>query len=190
MHSPDRSRAPAANRPAAAFFRTHQRLLIDAGRHAPIADLASGYGRNALAAAELGIPTIALDRSARFLTELGEAAARCDLPVLRVRCDLETPSGIPLRARSCGGVLVFRFLFRPLCRHIEELLRPGGWLLYETFTLAQRELPGGPNDPAFLLRDGELPSLFPGLEVHHFEQISSGGERPEATARLLARKPG
>ena len=84
---------------------------------------------------------------------------------------------------------MFRFLYRPLCRHIEALLKPGGWLLYETFTVAQAELPGGPSRRALLLEDGELPTLFPGLEVHSFEQITSCGEAPEATARLLARKP-
>lgn len=175
--------------PAASFFRDHQQCLIDAGRLGPLADLACGRGRNALAAAELGIPTLALDRSAGFLRELGASAARRKLEIQCLRSDLETPHGIPLRAESCGSVLVFRFLFRPLCPHIEALLRPGGWLLYETFTSAQAQLPSGPSNPAFLLLNGELPELFPGLEIHSFEEFSSTGERPEAVARLLARKP-
>ena len=175
--------------PPAPFFRAQQQRLCEAARRGPLVDLASGRGRNALAAAALGIPTIALDRSASFLRELGETATRRGLAIERVRGDLETPHGIPLRAGAYAAALVFRFLYRPLCPHIEALLQPGGWLLYETFTTAQAALPSGPSNPAFLLEDGELPMLFPGLEVHWFEEISSGGERPEASARLLARKP-
>ncbi len=175
--------------PPAPFFRAQQQRLREAARRGPLVDLACGRGRNALAAAELGIATIALDRSPAFLRELGETATRRGLLIQRVRSDLETPHGIPLLSETCAVALVFRFLYRPLCPHIEALLQPGGWLLYETFTTAQAALPSGPSNPAFLLEDGELPTLFPGLEVHSFEQTSNTAERPEATASLLARKP-
>jgi len=186
----DSAAARFASPPPAAFFRAEQQRLIEATRSGPLIDLACGRGRNAIAAAELGMRTLALDRNPSFLRELGAIATERGLCVERLRADLETPHGISLRPASCAVALVFRFLYRPLCRHIEALLQPGGWLLYETFTKAQAELPNGPNNPAFLLSSGELPELFPGLEVHLFEEHSSSGERPEATAKLLARKPG
>ena len=173
--------------PPAAFVSAHSTRLVEATRTAPLADLACGRGRNALATAALGIPTFALDRNTAFLQELGEAAKRRDLAIHRVRCDLEGSGDIPLRAGSCGAVLVFRFLHRPLCPRIEALLQPGGWLLYETFTTRRAAQRGGPSNPSFLLAEGELPRLFPSLEVHLFEEDSS---TDEATARLLARKPG
>jgi len=172
--------------PPAAFLSAHAACLLEATRAAALVDLACGRGRNALATAALGIRTIALDRNGEFLRELGAVAKQRGLPIEQVRCDLESPAGLPLGRASCGAVLVFRFLYRPLCPVIEELLQPGGWLLYETFTLRQRALSGGPRSPRFLLEEGELPTLFPGLEVHSFEEGSNGSE---ATARLLARKP-
>ena len=176
-------------RPPAAFFRAHAQRLREACHRGPLVDLACGRGRHSLAAAALGIPTLALDRNASFLRELGQSATSRGLTIERVRADLETRHGIPLRPGCCAAVLVFRFLHRPLCQAIETLLQPGGWLLYETFRTAQAELPGGPSNPDFLLQDGELPGLFPGLEIHSFEETTSKGPRPEASARLLARKP-
>ena len=87
-------------------------------------------------------------------------------------------------------ILVFRFLFRPLAPAIVEALAPGGLLLYETFTIHQRDLGEGPRNPAFLLHDGELPELFARLETaSHWEGLTPG-PAPQALARLAARKPG
>jgi len=164
--------------------------LAEAARAGPVLDLACGRGRNALAAASWGIPIIAIDRNPGFLQELRAAALRDHLPVQGVRFDLEQGQGIPVRAGSCAAILVFRFLYRPLAAAIEQALAPGGLLLYETFTLNQRELGHGPSRAAFLLSPGELPTLFPGLRVElTWEGRETGGARPEAVARLAARKP-
>jgi len=86
--------------------------------------------------------------------------------------------------------VVFRYLHRALAAEIERVLRPGGWLVYETFTRRQAAYAHGPSRPEFLLESGELLLLFPGLRMIHFEELVTEGERPEALARLLARKPG
>jgi hypothetical protein len=52
------------------------------------------------------------------------------------------------------------------------------------------EVPYGPRNPAFLLEPGELPTLFPGLEILGASEGWSEGSRPEALARLAARRPG
>jgi SAM-dependent methyltransferase len=127
---------------------------------------------------------VGIDRNAEFLAELRGRAQRSDLPVHCLRADLESAFPLPLGPGSCGAVLVFRFLFRPLAPRIESLLAPGGLLLYETFTVAQAEREGGPNNPAFLLQPGELAELFPGLEI-----LSCQDDEAEALARLAARKP-
>jgi hypothetical protein len=105
-----------------------------------------------------------------------------------VRVDLETRHGIPLIPASCGAILVFRFLYRPLAAAVVDCLLPGGLLLYETFTIQQLTVEPGPKNPAFLLREGELPELFPTLEVLRYEEGWGTGPRPEAMARLVARK--
>ncbi len=176
---------PAALPQPAAFFLANRERVRAAGRLGPIVDLACGRGRNALATAALGARCVAVDRNPNFLGALRATGEEHRLNLEIVRADLETEHGIPLRSESCGAVLVFRFLYRPLAPAVEALLCPGGLLLYETFTLRQRELGGGPRNPAFLLEDGELPTLFPGLEVVIHEEVVADA----ATARLVARKP-
>jgi len=163
--------------------------LREAAALGPVVDLACGRGRNALAAAEAGIPVVGIDRDAEALAALRAAARERRMRVSPLRADLESGHGIPVRSGSCGGILVFRFLFRPLAPAIEAALAPGGLLLYETFTIDQRSLGEGPRNPAFLLEPGELRALFPGLQVLHYSEGVVRGPRPEALARLTARRP-
>jgi len=49
---------------------------------------------------------------------------------------------------------------------VERTLRPGGRLIYETFTtMHTRRTESHMKNPAFALEPGELPRLFPRLEV-------------------------
>jgi tellurite methyltransferase len=167
------------------FFRARQGSLLEAGRLGPVLDLACGYGRHSLAAARLGLPVLAVDRDDEALRTLQRIAP----PLIQcVRADLETGAGIPVAPASCGAVLVFRFLCRSLAPAIVEALRPGGLLLYETFTTHQRDLGQGPRNPAFLLEPGELEKLFAALRPIVCEEIVSEGPPPAALARLAARR--
>jgi len=174
---------------ASPHLEAERTRLLDAAAWGPVLDLACGRGRNARHAAAWGARTVGIDRNAEHLVELRRAARAEGLPLFGVRADLETGSGIPAKPGSCGAILVFRFLSRALAPAIVEALAPGGLLLYETFTVHQRKLGYGPENPAFLLRDGELPALFPTLEIlAHWEGTEERGERPEAVARVTARK--
>jgi SAM-dependent methyltransferase len=174
--------------PPSPFFLTHLEELRRAARLGPILDVACGRGRHALAAAREGLPVVAIDRNAEFLAELRDRARAERLPILPVRADLETGHGLPLAAGSFGAVLVFRYLFRALAPALVAALRPGGLLLYETFTVHQRKLGQHPTNPDFLLRDDELPTLFGALQLIEHWQGQIGGERPTALARLAARR--
>jgi len=159
-------------------------------RPGPIVDLACGRGRHTLALAERGLPCVGLDRNAEPLRALAERATAARLPARAIQADLETDAGLPLQAGRCAAVLVFRYLHRPLAGEIEGLLAPGGLLLYETFLVGQRDLGFGPRRSAFLLQPGELRDLFSSLEVLEYsEGVRDDVARPEATARLAARRP-
>ena len=174
--------------PPSPLVREHADALRQAARFGAVVELACGRGRIALAVAQAGTPVIGIDRNAEFLSELRDRARAGALPVTPLRADLESGHGLPLAPGRCGALLVFRYLHRPLAAAIAEALAPGGLLLYETFTLHQRDLGYGPSNPEFLLRDGELPGLFPSLEVFAHWEGRSAGERPAAVARLAARK--
>ena len=172
------------------WFVRHARRLREAAALGPVVDLACGRGRHALAAVSLGAHTLGVDRDRDALVMLLGEAQKRPLPgvLTAVRADLESALGFPLRPESCGAILVFRYLHRPLAPALSSLLRPGGLLLYETFTKEQRNLGYGPTNPAFLLAAGELRELFPELETLAYEEGLCPGERPEALARLAARR--
>ncbi len=174
--------------PPSEFLLSEQARLTAAARLGPIADLACGRGRHALAVAAAGLSCIGVDINPRHLQELGAAARERGLKIDRVRADLEAASGFPLRPASCGAILVFRYLWRPLAPRLETSLARGGILLYETFTLDQRKLGYGPKNEGFLLQPNELAQLFPGLETLSYWEGMTEGEKPSAVARLVARR--
>ena len=78
-----------------------------------------------------------------------------------------------------------RYLQRDLFRALHDALTPGGVVIYETFTHAQRALSRGPTSPEHLLRSGELRAAFEDFEVIFYEEVLD----PEAVARIVARRP-
>lgn len=184
----DDSEAEPEIAPPGAFFLAQREALRETAPLGPVLDLACGRGRHSLAAAALGLEVLALDRSREALGILSAAAP----PDARIECreaDLETGAPPALPRGGFGAVLVFRYLHRPLTPWIASLLAPGGLLLYETFTVAQRTLGWGPKRDAFLLEPDELPRLFPGLEIEHHAEGPNDDDPPAMTARLRARKP-
>lgn len=158
----------------------------------PVLDLACGRGRHARWLGARGLRVVALDRDGAALRTVAAAAEASALPIEPVRADAEHGAGLPLRTACFGAVVVTRFLHRPLAATLEALLKPAGLLVYETFTKKNRELGQGPVNPRFLLDEGELLTLFPGLEAQCFEERlrpRPGGGGAEWVASLSARKP-
>ncbi|MBI1749756.1 MAG: class I SAM-dependent methyltransferase [Acidobacteria bacterium] len=160
-------------------------------------DIASGEGRNAVFLAGQGWPVFAIERSRAGL-EKAEALAR-ERGVGSCRATQLTPARMPtahvalveadlesfsLPVEEFEVVLCFNYLQRPLLPLLERALRRRGMLVYETYTLAQQKFAGGPRNPEFLLRAGELREAFRGMEILFYSEISAG----KGTASLLARK--
>ena len=83
-------------------------------------------------------------------------------------------------------ILVFYFLRRELFPAIARALKPGGVLIYRTYTLDRMKVPGGPSDPKYLLQPSELLRAFSTLRVLHYHEMVTG----KAAAELVARKQG
>ena len=88
-------------------------------------------------------------------------------------------------ANRYSVILCVRYLQRSVFPQICRALRPGGMLLFETYTKAQLDLSGGPRDPAHLLNPGELRRAFPGLETVFYRELRA----EQGIASLAARKP-
>ncbi len=145
-------------------------------------DVAMGRGRNALVLARAGFRTFGVDLNADAVREAVARAGNEGL-TLRAWCADLTRSALP-RGRF-ELVLVSRYLQRDLVGALGDALAPGGVVIYETFTVRQRELGTGPRSPDHLLAAGELGRMFGRFEQLFYEEVSS----PEAVARLVARKP-
>ena len=176
--------------PPSPFVVAQRERLCATADLGPTLDLACGRGRHALFAARAGLRVLALDRDASLLRKLAAQARAEALAIHALRADAESALGLPFPSACFGAIVVTRFLYRPLARTLEALLAPGGLLVYETFTERQRELGHGPSNPAFLLRTGELPQLFAGLQpLGSIEGLVESGGRRDWLAGLIARRP-
>lgn len=145
---------------ASAWLVAHDHLLPRAG---DALDVACGRGRNALWLAARGLKTLAVDLDADAVRAVNEQAERRDLPLRAERVDIED-GRIPFEPAAYDVIVVVHYLHRPLFPALLDALRPGGLLVYETFTRAQAAR-GKPTNPAFLLEPGELLDLVRPLDV-------------------------
>jgi SAM-dependent methyltransferase len=146
-------------------------------------DLAMGGGRHAILLGRAGYDTFGVDIDLDALRDARRAAAAAAIALRAWRADL---TEYPLPARSFDLLVVVRYLQRDLFGSLREAMRPGGVVLYETFTTAQRLLGWGPRSADHLLEPGELMQRFDGFDVLFYEEVSA----PEAVARIAARAPG
>ncbi|HKW36006.1 MAG TPA: class I SAM-dependent methyltransferase [Candidatus Acidoferrum sp.] len=165
----------------------------------PALDLACGRGRNALFLAEHRRHVTAVDWSGAALDVVEERTKAMKIAVRRIQrideakrvtragidllqADLEA---VALPASRYSVILCVRYLQRSLFPQICCALRPGGMLLFETYTKAQLDFSAGPRDPAHLLNPGELRRAFPELEVVFYRELRA----EQGIASLAARKP-
>jgi tellurite methyltransferase len=181
----NRSPEPALN--PAAFLWQHRGVFLDDALPGPVLDLACGGGHNGIFLAAEGLSVVCCDRSAEALERTRELADEHRVTVSLLQGDLEREGANPLSIDFYGGILVFRYLHRPLIPHIRASLKVGGVLMYETFTVEQPRF-GKPKNPDFLLKKGELHGWFQDWEViDFFEGIQEDPER--AVAQIVCRKP-
>jgi tellurite methyltransferase len=152
--------------------------------HGDALDVASGRGRNAVWLAQRGLTTDALDRDAAAVQWIRDEATRLGLPLRASVADLEQRD-FRLDAHRHDVIVVVHYLHRALFPALRHALRPGGVLVYETFTREQA-LRGKPTNPAFLLEPGELRELVRPLEV----VVEREGEfEGKMLASVIARRP-
>ena len=171
----------------AKLLMDYQSLFDKRTLKGPILDLACGGGHNGIFLANGGLPVICCDTSTDALTRAKQLATESGIRVNFWQVDLEGGEINPFSEEFFGGVLVFRYLHRPLIPCIKKSLKKEGILVYETFTVEQPKF-GKPHNPNFLLKKGELLGWFEDWEtIHHFEGIKENPKR--AVAQIVCRKP-
>jgi len=127
-----------------------------------------------------GLQVRAVDRDPSRVANLQTEAAGLHLDLQAAVLDLEVPD-VDLGEHVYDVITVIHYLHRPLFPALVRALRPGGWLLYETFTIAQARL-GRPTNPDFLLLPGELARLVEPLEVLRSREGEFEGRMVSAVA--------
>ena len=196
--SPERRAPDIVNRPAmdwnekhaartddrepAALLREHAHLLPSRGR---ALDIAAGGGRNAVFMAQAGLAVDAIDSSVVGLRKAADLAAERGVYVNTIVGDLER---MPLAIERYDVVVNCYYLQRDLMDSIRAALKPGGLLIFETYTVDQCAIPGakGPRRSEHLLERGELLAAFDDYEILYAGEVV-GPSR--AVASLVARKP-
>lgn len=148
--------------PAKNLF-TKQNLLPEHGR---ALDVACGLGATAIYLAQRGLTVTAVDISSVALHKLRMTAQQRGLVIDTVLADVNDFFTSP---RAFELIIVNRFLQRSLCASLQASLVVGGLLFYQTFTT---DCAAGPQNPAYRLVPGELPTLFPALSPIHSNEDS------------------
>jgi tellurite methyltransferase len=165
----------------------HLPLLLELDHSLPVLDLACGNGQNGLVLAQHAIPVVFADHSESALAMVEQSMKSDRLTGKVWQVDLEQMDVNPFTGQRYSAILGFRYLHRPLFSALKKAIMPGGLIVYETFTIDQRQF-GRPENPDFLLRPGELKNWFQKWEtIHYFEGIRPNPDR--GIAQLVARKP-
>jgi dihydroneopterin aldolase len=158
-------------------------------------DVAAGNGRHSLFLASRGYHVDAIDRDENALAQLSAAARARMLAAVTTRSiDLEQPAPYApdLGKESYDVIVVFFYLHRSLFPSLIEALKPGGVLVYETFTTDNYFHHKHPKRWEFCLAPNELLRLTSSLHIWHYDEgghADDWSSRLAYTAQLVARKP-
>ena len=145
-------------------------------------DVACGAGRQAAWLAERGWRVTGCDISLEGLRRARALAQQCAVRLNLVCLDLEA---LPLPVERFDLVLCFFYLQRTLFEPLRRALRPGGLIVYKTYTTDQNRLSGGPSHPLHLLQPQELLAQFRDFRVLCYQEMLQG----RGVAQLIAQRP-
>ena len=147
-------------------------------------DVAGGAGRHALYLAAQGWQVTLADIAEIAIGQAQAEAAARGLTIQLLHGDTRELS---FGQERFDLVVGFFFMDRPTLGKIADAVRPGGFVIYQTFTRehkkyeAMEETRGG-----YFLEPLELRAAFAGFELLFYDEH----QRERGLAQLLARKPG
>jgi tellurite methyltransferase len=147
-------------------------------------DLAGGAGRNALFLLRRGWQVKLFDISEVGLSLAREKAAAEGLSSSLITELVDLNTVVELGTGQYDLITVFFFLRRELFPALAAALKPGGVLIYKTYTTARWDFGSGPSDRRYLLEPNELREAFSSLQVLHYLETTDA----KGAAQLVARK--
>lgn len=150
-------------------------------------DVAMGKGRNALYLASNGFEVVGLEKDRGNLDTCLAEAKKLGVHV-DARCvDLENLNSYQIERSFYDVVICFYYLQRTLIPVMKEALKPGGFILYETFLIDQHLKTGHPKHREYCFEYNELLKSFIDLRIIFYRE----GQDANGTykASLVAEKP-
>ena len=141
-------------------------------------DVACGSGRNLRWLAEAGWRVTGVDRDTAATAPLRTLAEIVD-------SDIENAPW-PLDGRQFDLVVVCNYLWRPLFDTVKAAVKPGGWLIWETFADGQQTI-GRPSRADFLLQRGELLRVCHDWRIVAYEDLFEAGADARTPPRFVQR---
>ena len=175
-----------SNLEASALIVRHIELLEALEISHGILDLACGFGRNGRYLLSRGLPVVFADIDGEKLASLSALEVSDPAMMTLWEVDFESKTDNPLAGKTFDAILVSNYLHRALIDGIKQAVRPGGFVLYETFTEQQLRF-GRPSNPDFLLKPDELKAWFETWQIIHYEERERANP-PSYVASLVARK--
>lgn len=162
-----------------AFDRYIEPIFPNGGR---ALDVAGGTGRHAIFLAAKGWNVLLTD-----IAEQGIENARKNAGDLSGHLEfaVEDLARFQARGRQFELIMVFFFLQREIFPELVKALKPGGLLIYKSYTRHQASFQGGPSNPDFLFKESELLNAFRGLRILHYAELIRGCGMAELVAQKI-----
>ena len=171
--------ADLAGREPCPWLADHANLLDGQGK---ALDIAMGEGRNTLFAASLGYDAWGVDVSEVGISRAEALARENNLTIHTQIADLDHYN---IEENAYDLILCFYFLNRRLFEGIRKGLKPGGILIFKTFTVDYLKYSGFKRE--WVLEKNELREAFSGLKILDYQEVDEP-ENEIASASLVARK--
>jgi 2-polyprenyl-3-methyl-5-hydroxy-6-metoxy-1,4-benzoquinol methylase len=145
-------------------------------------DVAGGVGRHSIWLAKRGWRTKLIDISEVGVGLAEKNASKALGPVAKeflITTEVSDLNSVrELGHEEYDLVLVFYYLQRELFPALISALKPGGLLIYKTYTTEQQRFSGGlsksgPSHPMFLLEANELRRALSSLRILHYHETTS-----------------
>jgi tellurite methyltransferase len=149
-----------------------------------VLDIAGGVGRHAIWLAERGWQAKLLDISDVAIQQAQEnmKLSKAGGSIVTEIQDLDGSQDFGREQYDL--ILGFFFLQRKLFPALAAALKPGGHLIYKTYTTEHTQFGKGPSHPMFLLEPNELLQAFSSMRILHYHETT----QRKGVAELVARK--
>lgn len=148
--------------PLVAYWQ--EQVLQNPSHTLQVLDLGCGGGRDAVYLSLQGHQVTAIEHKATVLARAKQLAAYHDCQIDFKACDLLQESCFP--QGPFDAIIGIRFLERALFPLIQARLKPGGFVIWQTFSQGAQAF-GSPKNPRFILKPDELKQTFTDFRVFY-----------------------